>query len=356
MANSKRFVIVRLSSIGDVLHCTPVARALKEKFPTCHITWIVGQVSFPMIEANPYIDEVYIWSRERWEKLMRQGKLVEAWQMWRQLKKDMAKRNFDAALDIHGLLLSGMVTKATGAERRIGLSGNKEPNGLFMTEQVPALPQDIHVIQRYLSILRPFDINTKQYDMTLCLTDEAKNFAARFLGEHNIAKEDKLVIINPATTWLAKNWPAEFFASTADALADDAKIMMCGGPGDRAIADKIIACAKAPIIDAVGKTSLLEMAALLKKANLLVVGDTGPLHMAVALGVPTVSVFGPTDPARFGPLSRGHIVLRSKVNCMPCHKTVCPQKDMRCMNSIRPETVVKAARRLMAAGDDLNIK
>ncbi|MGI6092163.1 MAG: glycosyltransferase family 9 protein [Veillonellaceae bacterium] len=347
MASSKRFVIVRLSSIGDVLHCTPVARALKEKFPTCHITWIVGQVSFPMLEANPYIDEVYIWSRERWEKLMRQGKLTEAWQMWRQLKRDMAEREFDVALDIHGLFLSGLVTKATGAPRRIGLSGNKEPNGLFMTEQVPALPQDVHVIQRYLSILRPFGINTKQYDMTLCLTDAAKNFAAKFLNEHNITPEDKLVIINPATTWLSKNWPAEFFASTADSLAVDAKLILCGGPGDRTLADKVLACTKASIIDAVGKTSLLEMAALLGRANLLIVGDTGPLHMAVALGVPTVSVFGPTDPARFGPLPRGHVVFRSKAGCMPCHKTVCSQKDMRCMRSMRPEIVVSAARRIL---------
>ncbi|MPN32323.1 hypothetical protein SDC9_179801 [bioreactor metagenome] len=192
--------------------------------------------------------------------------------------------------------------------------------------------------------------------MTLCLPNAARNFAARFLGEHNIAQEEKLIVINPATTWLSKNWPAEFYASTADALAADAKIIMCGGPGDRAIADKVKACANMPIIDAVGKTSLLEMAALLNKANLLIVGDTGPLHMAVALGVPTVSIFGATDPARFGPLPRGHIVLRSKANCMPCHKTVCPQKDLRCMNSIRPEIVVNAARRALAAGNGAGLK
>ncbi|MDD4600221.1 hypothetical protein SDC9_04302 [bioreactor metagenome] len=355
MVKIKRFVIIRLSSIGDVLHCTPVARALKEKFPSCHITWIVGQVSYPMVECNPFIDEVYVWSRERWEKLMRQGKFIEAWQMWRQLKKDMAKRDFDVALDVHGLFLSGMVTSATKAPRRIGLGGTKEQNGLFMTEQAPILPQDIHVIQRYLSVLRPLGITTNHYGMTLSLSDEARRFAAQFLSENGVAPDEKLVIINPATTWLAKNWPTEFFAQTADVLASQARIMICGGPGDADLAKKIKACTNVQIIDAVGKTSLLEMAALLEQANLLIVGDTGPLHMAVALGVPTVSVFGATDPAKFGPLTAGNIVLRSKVGCRPCHKTVCPQKDMRCMRSLRPETVIGAARRVLAASHAADI-
>lgn len=347
MAITKKIAIVRLSSIGDVLHCTPVARALKEAFSPCHITWIVGQVCYPMIEYNPFIDEVYIWSRERWEKLVRHGRLIEAWRMWCQLRKDMASRNFDIAIDIHGLLLSGMVTFSTGAPRRIGLGGNKEPNGLFMTEQAQVLPQDVHVIQRYLGVLRPLGINNKDYNMTLCLSDVARNFAVQFLSQHNVRSDEKIVILIPVTTWESKNWPPEFFAETAEALGSTVRLILCGGPGDIHIAKKILDNTSVPIINAVGKTSLLEMAALIEKANLLIAGDTGPLHMAIALGVPTIGIFGPTDPAKFGPLPSGHVVLRSKIGCMPCHKTVCPKKGKGCMQGIKPETVVNTARLML---------
>lgn len=353
MESFKRFVIVRLSSIGDVLHCTPVAKALKAKFPSCHITWIVGQVAYPMVQDNPFLDEIYIWSRERWEKLMRQGKLREAWSMWRQLKTDMAARSFDVALDVHGLLLSGMVTRATGAPRRIGLSGTKEPNWLFMTERAPSLPGDVHVIQRYLSVLRPLGITSHDYHMTLCVGQEAKEFARCFFAEHNIRQGEKVVVLNPATTWPAKNWPPEFFARVADALENVARIVLCGGPDDIHLANKIITCSKAYIINAVGRTSLQQMAGLIAQAGLVIVGDTGPLHMAVALGVPTVSIFGPTDPAKFGPLTPGHFILRSQAECMPCHKTICPQGHMRCMHSVRPDEVIAAARQELSAKEGI---
>lgn len=356
MTDGKRFAIIRLSAIGDVLHATPVARALKTKFPACHITWIVGQASYPMVKDNPFIDEVYIWSRERWETMMRQGKWIEAWRMWRQLRQDMAARRFDIALDVHGLLLSGMVTKVTGAPRRIGLGDTKEPNWLFMTERSPSQPQEVHAIQRYLSILRPLGITTHDYKMTLCLDEQAKRYAEEFFTRHAIRKNEKVVVLNPATTWPAKNWPAEFFAAAADALARNARIIVCGGPGDIEIVNKVMARSAAPVINAVGQTSLQQLAAIIGRANLVIAGDTGPLHMAVALGVPTVSIFGPTDPARFGPLSPGHIVLRSKAGCMPCHKTVCPRKSMLCMNDIRPDAVIAAARRVLAGDNGGQIK
>lgn len=345
MLNDKRLVIVRLSSIGDVLHCTPVARNLKKYAPSCHLTWVVGQVSAEIVQDNPFIDEVYIWPRERWEACMRQGKLREAWNIWRQLKRDMLHKKFDIALDVHGLLLSGMVTKSIGAPRRIGLSGTKEPNGLFMTEKAPLLSGDIHVIQKYLSILRPLGINSYDYKMTLCLPEKYKDFAKNFLLERGVKENEKLIIINPATTWRAKNWPPEHFAEVADELSGEGRVIICGSPADRDIARQIVNASAAPLINAVGQTSLMEMAALLERASVVVVGDTGPLHMAVALGTPTVSIFGATDPARFGPLTPGHIILSGQEECSPCHKTVCPKKDMRCMHGIKPATVIKAVYR-----------
>lgn len=341
MLDNHRIAIIRLSSIGDVLHATPVARALKTAAPSCYLTWIVGEVAADLVKCNPFIDEVYVWSRERWEAQLRHGQFRAALAMWRQLKNKFSAQPCDIALDVQGLFLSGMVTAATGAPRRIGLGRTKEPNGLFMTEKA-AEPQSPHVIRRYLSVLKPLDIATEDYQMTLCIPPAAARFAGEFLAGHGITPRDKVIVFIPSTTWPAKNWPPEYFAAAIDGLADGGRLILCGGPGDRGRAAEISAMAKTAVIDATGKTSLLEMGALLARAQVVVTGDTGPLHMAIALGTPTVSLFGPTDPAMYGPLQPGHIVLNGYSECKACHKRVCPRRDAQCMKIISPRNVIHA--------------
>nr|WP_092070031.1 glycosyltransferase family 9 protein [Dendrosporobacter quercicolus]NSL48100.1 glycosyltransferase family 9 protein [Dendrosporobacter quercicolus DSM 1736]SDM05313.1 lipopolysaccharide heptosyltransferase I [Dendrosporobacter quercicolus] len=341
MISNPRILIVRLSSIGDVLHCTPVARTLKEALPACHITWIVGKVSADMLRYNPYIDELYVWPREQWEQAMRSGKLKQAWRIWQQLRCYFHGKHYDIALDIHGLFISGMVTAASQSVRRIGLSQTKELNSLFMTETAPVQPAERHVIQRYLSILKPLNIAAADYRMTLITPPAANDFANDFLLEHGIGPEDRVVAVNPVTTWAAKNWPPDYFAQVIREISSYAKILLCGGPADQAAAAEIIKLAKVPVVNAVAKTSLLELAALLKRSAVLVVGDTGPLHMAIAVGTPSVSIFGATDPLKFGPLEAGHIALAGNTPCAPCHKTVCPRNDLRCLHSTDPATVIR---------------
>jgi 3-deoxy-D-manno-octulosonic-acid transferase len=345
MLDHKHIALIRLSSVGDVLHCTPVARAIKKAAPASHLLWIVGAVSADILSGNPYIDEVYVWSREHWEKLLRQYRFREAYQYWEQLRKDLYARHIDIALDVHGIFISGLVALATGAPQKIGLSGTRELNSWFMTETAPRLPEEKHVIQRYLSILRPLGIQPDGWDMTLKLTAEAADFADSFLARHDYDASRPLIAINPKTTWPAKNWPPAYFAAAAAELYQDGQILLCGGPGDRDVADSIIRQAGVPVINAIGETSLSQLAALVAQSQVLLTGDTGPLHMAVALRTPTVSIFGPTDPAVFGPLSAQHIVLRSSLECTPCHKQKCRQQTLKCLYDVLPQTAVAAVRR-----------
>lgn len=347
MLQNKRLAIIRLSAVGDVLHCTPVARAIKKSAPSCHITWVVGQVSADVLAGNPYIDEIYIWSRERWETMMRQQRFTEAVRYWRQLKQDLHARRFDIALDIHGIFISGLVTIATGAPRRIGLSGTRELNSLFTNETAMRLPAEIHVIERYLSILRPLGIPHDGYDMTLAVSAAGRHFADNFLRRMNYNPNKKLIAISPRTTWPTKNWPSGHFAAAAARLHPHAQLLLCGGPGDRETAEEIVRSAGVPIMNAVGQTSLQELAALLSCSDVLLTGDTGPLHMAIALGTPTVSIFGPTDPAVYGPLTSDHIVLQNRLECGPCHKQRCRLNDMRCQYTISPEIAANAVIKLL---------
>lgn len=339
---AKRFLVIRLSSIGDVLHCTPVVRELKRACPNSHITWVVGRGPAGLLEANPYIDEVYVWPREKWEEHMRKGRFAEAWKLWQQLRSDLRARNFDIALDVHGLFLSGMVALASGAPRRIGLAHTRELNSLFMTETASRVKGETHVIQRYLSILQPFGIKPASYHMTLELTQADSDFADCFLAKSGIKPGQELIALIPATTWTAKNWPPGYFAELATALDQHAAVMLCGAPGDRDLAQQVLQQTNAAVINAVGETNLTQLAALLKKATVVVTGDTGPLHMAIAMGIPTVSIFGPTNPKRFGPLEAGHAVIEAKLACRTCHKAKCRFKHQRCMKDVLPQQVLHA--------------
>lgn len=347
MLENKKIAIIRLSAIGDVLNCTPVAAALRAAAPQCHLTWIVSRVAANVLRTNPDIDELIVWSREDWEDYLRHGQFRQAWQMYQQLKENLQQRHFDLALDVHGLFISGLVTRATGALRRIGLGGTKELNWAFMTEQAPACHPATHVIKRYLSILRPLGITTGNTKMTLRVDAEADKFAGNFLEQAGVKPGEPLLAISPSTTWPSKNWPPEYYAQVIAAVQPRLRVMLCGGPGDRELGQNIMRLAGVPVIDAIGATSLLELAGLLAHSSILLSGDTGPMHMAIALGTPTISLFGPTDPGKHGPLGAPHIVLRGNSGCGNCYKQVCRSRDLSCMRSITPDAVCAAIKTII---------
>lgn len=340
MLNNQRILIIRLSSIGDVLHATPVAKALKEAYPNCHITWLVSKLSASLLSNNPYIDQVHVWSREEFEQAAGKYQLGTLRKLWHQLKTFFKENHFDIVLDIHGLFLTGMIAAYSKAPRRIGMANTRELNRFFMTEQASPIASD-HVIKRYLSVLSPLHIHTSEEQMTLNLTADLHKFAEDFLAKNHINPQKKLLMINPKTSWSSKNWDNENFAKLIDLLAPDIQILLCGSIQDKNDADKITALCHRPLFDAVGKTSLLELAALIYRTDLLLTGDTGALHIATALQIPTISLWGPTRPEQYGPLVPNHIVIRSTHSCVACHKTKCPKGKNDCLQTIRAELVAE---------------
>lgn len=335
----KEVLIIRLSSIGDVMHCTPVARAIKTAWPECRITWLVGEVCADLIKYNPYVDEYIVGSKERFEKHLKRCEFKKAWSMWQDLIARLSAKQFYAVLDVHGLFLTGVIAKKMKVERRIGLYDARELNSLFMTETGQSTGR--HITDRYLSVLGPLGIIPNNNDMTLVVPDSAKRFAADFLKQVDVIPGEKVVVLVPGTTWPSKNWPSEFFAITASLLASDFKIILCGGKSEIAVGLEIEAQAKATVINAIGQTSLLEMAALLERASVIVAGDTGPLYIAAALNVPTVAIFGPTDPANYKPPGDRSAAVFNQQECSFCHKHKCPTGKADCMKNVSPQEVVK---------------
>jgi lipopolysaccharide heptosyltransferase I len=335
----EEILIIRLSSIGDILHCTPVARSLKIAWPKCKITWLVGEASEQLIRYNPYIDEIIIWSRERFEKYFLKFDIKRSYDIWRDLQNVLAPRKFYAVLDIHGLFLTGMIASQVQTKRRIGMSGARELNPLFMTET--ARPLSRHIVDRYLGVLKPLGITSMDVRMTLVLSENSRCFAERFLDDAGVLPSDRLVVLVPGTTWPSKNWPTDFFARVAATLFRDFRIVMCGGSAELKLGMEIQAKSGVAIINAIARTSVLEMAAIIERAAVVVTGDTGPLHIAAALGIPTVAIFGPTDPALHAPLGQQNAIVCNRLACSFCHKTNCAQGNAKCMSSILPEEVVE---------------
>ncbi|SDE52414.1 glycosyltransferase family 9 protein [Sporomusa acidovorans] len=341
---SKEILIIRLSSIGDVIHCTPVAGALKKAWPDCKITWLVGEVCAELIKYNPHIDNIIMWSRERFEKHLQAFEFIKAYSMWHQLQVKLKEKVYDVVLDIQGLFITGMITRQVRAERRVGLSDARELNPLFMTET--ANPLGKHIIDRYLGVLTPLGITPQYRKMTLVIPETADQFARAYLESEQILSQDRFAVLVPGTTWTTKNWPPDFFAITAKLLAKDFKIVLCGGRNEVNLGREIIAKAGVSIVDAIGKTSLLQMAAVLARATVVVVGDTGPLYMAAAINTPAVAIFGPTNPETYTPPGKQYAALYSRQACSFCHKTKCPQGNYACMRAVTPAEVVDQAYRL----------
>ncbi|WP_233138699.1 glycosyltransferase family 9 protein [Sporomusa sphaeroides] len=341
---TREILIIRLSSIGDVIHCTPVAGSLKAAWPDCRITWLVGETCADLIKDNPHIDEIMVWPRERFDKHLREYEFSQALALWRDLRQQLAVKSFYAVLDIHGLFLTGMIARLVRTDRRIGLKCARELNPLFMTEK--AAPLGTHIIDRYLGVLTALGIRPACREMLLMVPGEAREFAQHFLQQAQVAAEDRLAVLVPGTTWPTKNWPAERFAATAARLAQDFKILLCGGKSELALGREIVAKAGVPVINAIGQTSLLEMAAILGCAAVVIAGDTGPLYMAAALGTPTVAIFGPTNPATYVPPGKNNAFVYNQQACSFCHKTKCRLKSMDCISSVQPAAVVEQVYRV----------
>ena len=333
-----RFLILRLSSIGDILHAAPVAHALKAAWPGCHITWLASPPASDLLKYNPDIDELLIWDRRPFDKAAASLQLRKMHALLQTAKKLFAPHRFDIALDIQGLFLTGILAKMSQAPRRIGIHERHEFNSLFMTELADEIASP-HKIRRYLSVLAPLGIQEASPELRLSLPPALETFATEFLPSHGIDPSRRILFVNLRTSWPDKNWPTASFAAALQAVPANVQLVFCGAEADQPYIDKICQHLFHPTISIAGKTNLLELAALFQKGTLLRTGDTGLLYIAASVGLPTLSLWGPTHPDIYGPLSGPHAFVLTPNRCHSCCKTHCRQKNNACMQAILPTTV-----------------
>lgn len=305
----RRIALIKLSSLGDVVHALPVAHALRSRWPRCELTWVVERREQEILAGNPDLDHVVavdtrLWRREFHRPAGAQAVIIKL----RGLVRRLRSGRFDIALDLQGLWKSGVITRLTRAPVRVGFAlrhCRERANALFTNHRVAFPSEATHVVEENLALLQAlgFDLSAARKPSFPIGSDAtAEQVIARYLEEEGLKPETPLVAFHPGSGKNGKRWAIEAYRRLGDELAPrlGARVLLCWGPGEEPLARAIgHGMHTPPLIPP--PTSIREMVALLRRVTLVIGGDTGPIHVAAALGVPTVGLFGPTSARRNGP-------------------------------------------------------
>ncbi|MDT8369872.1 MAG: glycosyltransferase family 9 protein [Longimicrobiales bacterium] len=347
-APPRSIVIVRLSARGDVVFATALIPALRRAFPDARITWVVEEAARDLVEANPRLDRVVVMPRARWGRDLRSGRLLSALAGVRAFVRELRSEPIDLALDVQGILRSGLVAWLSGAKRRIGL-GSKEGSGVLMHDVVASETHGfVRVSSEYVHLARELGLEATSFPMDVAPAPEARAEADARLRAEGL-ETGRYVVFAPFTTRPQKHWFAERWAELAGRVAArfGLPVVVLGGPGDRAAMERIADLAEAGVHDFVGATRLGEAAEVVRRAAAVVGVDTGLTQIAVAFRRPTVALFGSTLPWLETPESVSRVV-HEPMHCSPCRKRPTCGGAWSCMRALGVGRVETALAEVLA--------
>ncbi len=294
----EKILVIRLTSMGDLVHTLPAVVALREAYPAAQIDWVVDRKWMPVLVGTPVVDRLIPFDHRPVGRLLASLREVRA-------------GAYDMAIDFQGLYKSAVVAWRSGAKRRVGysFSAAREPLAVLLYTDRTA-PPELHAVDRGISLAvhagahRP---KTPQFPLRVPAP------AVRSVNERLIADGvGDYVVVNPGTSVGFKRWPAERYGELCRELHQRHgwRTIVVTGPREADLAETILRTS-APAAPVVMDTTLPELMALLASARAMIAADTGPLHLAAALGTPCVGIFGPTDPARNGPYTQNSVVVRN---------------------------------------------
>lgn len=337
-------LVVRLSAIGDIVMSSPVAAAIKKKWPHSRLTWIVHPECEPLLNGNPHIDELIVWDKKHWKHLLKKRRYLTVWKELRQLRKTLRARRFDLAIDLQGLMKSGFLAWLSGAKHRVGL-GCQEGSTMLMTKSISRNLGDLDQIgSEYRYLVNQLGMPDSPWDMVTPVSADATQAASTLLQNH--IGNQAFAIFCPFTTRPQKHWPDDHWRQLGLRLPEKyrLKLIILGGPTDRDKAEEIAAGCGA--VNLAGQTSLQEAAAIIRRASLLVGVDTGLTHMGHAAGIPTLALFGSTCPYTYTGLDTSK-VLYLDLPCSPCRRNPTCGGTFDCMRDITPEFVLTEIKSLI---------
>lgn len=347
-----KILIIKPSSLGDVIHALPFLKALKDTFPDAMIDWVISKNLKGIIENNPLINEVIPFNKDEWTNIK---KLPEILSDISSLRKTLQAKHYDMVVDLQGLLRSGLIALSAPTTLKIGFADAREGSRFFYDKKV-SVNGTAHAVDKCLEVAKSIGARVIKAEFPLYINKSARDKIHKLMGTH------EYVVIVPSARWHTKRWPAENFASLIKKIS--APCVIAGSKADKKISQKIIKLSSVKnisppttplkrrggkvknrefpqVIDLCGKTDLKELTALIAGARVVVTNDSGPMHIAAALDIPVIALFGPTDPAKTGPYgwqkNKKMRVIKANVPCSPCREKRC--EDLKCMTDISVDAV-----------------
>jgi lipopolysaccharide heptosyltransferase I len=341
-----RFLIIRLGSLGDIIHGIPAAAALRRHFPQARIDWVVDPRYLELLDLVEGLDG----------RIPFDSRGLTGGGAWSTLSELRAAR-YDAVLDFQGLIKSAVLARVAGGQRTVGLprAHLREPMAALFYTTTADPGTAAHVIDKTLGLLTPLGVvdRTARFPIAVPRSAAALSIAER-------SGPDGYVLVNPGAAWPNKRWPPARFGALATAIHREhgLRSIVLWGPGEEPLAASVVAAAEGAA-ESAPPTTIPDIVAIARAARLMVSGDTGPLHIGGAMGTPLVALFGPTYPERNGPWSAHDVVLSRVTTCScryerQCRRTAAPPHhrtaatELPCIDDITVEQAVQAVRQRLS--------
>lgn len=346
----KTILVIRSSAMGDIVMASPLIKGLKRMYPETRILWLVEPQFAPLLHANPDVNGLLIFNKTKWKTLAKQGKLIALTREILALRSAMKEESIELALDVQGLFRSRFLAWLSGAKTRIGFL-SKEPGCFFMTKVVPKGGDSSRMGSEYCHLLELLGNTSVECRPELLISADDVQIALEELAEAGVGQP--FIAIAPFTTRPQKHW----FNSRWQELASEVvrslgmKLVILGGPADREHANEICSASMCEgVVNLAGQLSLMQSAAVIKHASLLIGVDTGLTHMGSAFSIPTIALFGATCPYT-KTASPNTVVLYHTYPCSPCRRSPSCDGRFDCMQAISVAEVMQVATRLLSPED-----
>jgi len=330
----RHILLIKPSSLGDIVHAMPTCMAIRRAYPKARLTWLVKREWAGLVERIDGVDRVW--------------PIDSTFSGWLSQVSPLRAEHFDLVVDLQGLFRSAAIGWCTGTPSLVGFANGREGSSWFYSNRVAVPELEMHAVDRYLLVAKAVGAVEPcgpEFRFRMQQTDHDE--VDRLLSRAGVRPGTSWVAMNVSARWPTKRWPVASFAEVADRLQQEGwgAVVMIGGPDERADVAAVQGMMKTSAIDLAGAATVGMLPALLSKASLLITNDSGPMHIAAAVGTPVVALFGPTSAARTGPYGTGHQVLTAQVPCRPCFSRSCHNSvQMECLKTVSPQQVLAAAR------------
>jgi predicted lipopolysaccharide heptosyltransferase III len=330
-------LLFKLRYIGDVLLTTPAIRLLRQAYPDARITMVVNKGTEEVLRYNPHLNRILTIDRERVKESAFYNRWQYEWYFLNRLRKD----RYDLSVDFASGDRAAFLSLLSGVPYRIGF-GSRKGYRRWIFNRVIHCPPALHTVERNLLLLqKALGLETVDHRLELYTGKADEHQVTRWIMRNHLQGRNP-VVVHPGARYRFKRWPNANWTRLADILQGElgVPVVFAGGQKDLEDIRSIVSRMQTQVYSLAGKTTILEMAALFKRATLFIGNDSGPGHLAAAVGAPVISLFGPTDPNVWRPWGREHVVISKQVSCSPCADTDCDKGKENCMERISVEDVL----------------